>query len=230
MGCSETGGGCGYNAECNPATWQGQTYICGKNPDGSFKKYFGRGAKQLSYNYNYGPFSAAMFNGDKSVLLKSPELVGSTWLNLASALFFYVYPQPPKPAMLQVIDGSWVPNNVDLASGLTPSFGVTTVIINGGVECGGATEIQQSLNRISYYKSFANALGVPVPADEKLGCAGTKSFDGGGAGAVPIYWEKDWGYQRDNKCQLVGYQTPFSALTKGDYKACIEKNWNVVIK
>ncbi|WP_305417689.1 hypothetical protein [Photobacterium leiognathi] len=28
---------------------------------------FGRGAKQLSWNYNYGPFSEAMF-GDKMVL------------------------------------------------------------------------------------------------------------------------------------------------------------------
>ncbi len=30
MGCSETGTGCGYNSECNPAIWQGQLYVCGK--------------------------------------------------------------------------------------------------------------------------------------------------------------------------------------------------------
>ena len=32
------------------------------------KRYFGRGAKQLSWNYNYGAFSKAMF-GDANVLL-----------------------------------------------------------------------------------------------------------------------------------------------------------------
>ena len=33
------------------------------------KKYYGRGAKQLSWNYNYGAFSFAVF-GDPSVLLR----------------------------------------------------------------------------------------------------------------------------------------------------------------
>merc|ERR1711979_39687 len=34
------------------------------------KMYFGRGAKQLSWNYNYGAFSSAMF-GDPMVLLEN---------------------------------------------------------------------------------------------------------------------------------------------------------------
>ena len=73
---------------------------------GSWKKYYGRGAKQLSYNFNYGPFSDAMF-GTVTRLLENPDLVASTWLNLASATWFYAYPQPPKPSMLHVIDGTW---------------------------------------------------------------------------------------------------------------------------
>ncbi|MBY0573008.1 MAG: chitinase, partial [Undibacterium sp.] len=98
-GCSDTDTSCGYNAECDPNTWQGQTWPCGKDASGRFKKYYGRGAKQLSYNYNYGPFSDAMY-GTVRTLLDKPELVADTWLNLASAVFFYVYPQPPKPSML----------------------------------------------------------------------------------------------------------------------------------
>jgi len=39
---------------------QGKTWPCGKI-GGGWQKYYGRGAKQLSYNYNYGPFSDAMF-------------------------------------------------------------------------------------------------------------------------------------------------------------------------
>ncbi|UNC50902.1 glycoside hydrolase family 19 protein [Enterobacter huaxiensis] len=231
MGWSEGQKG-GYNGECNPDVWQGQTWPCGKDKDGDFLSYFGRGAKQLSYNYNYGPFSEAMY-GDVRTLLNKPELVADTWLNLASAIFFFAYPQPPKPSMLQVIDGTWQPNERDKANGLVPGFGVTTQIINGGVECGGPTEIAQSQNRIKYYKEFANYLKVPVPANEVLGCANMKQFDEGGAGALKIYWEQDWGWSADTpdgktySCQLVGYQTPFSAFKEGDYGRCVQKFFNV---
>lgn len=233
MGWSEGQKG-GYNGECNTDVWQGQTWPCGKDKDGDFLSYFGRGAKQLSYNYNYGPFSEAMY-GDVKVLLEKPELVADTWLNLASAIFFFAYPQPPKPSMLQVIDGTWQPNDRDKANGLVPGFGVTTQIINGGVECGGPTEIAQSQNRIKYYKEFANYLKVPVPADEVLGCANMKQFDEGGAGALKIYWEQDWGWSADTpdgktySCQLVGYQTPFSAFKDGDYTRCVQKFYKVNI-
>lgn len=233
MGWSEGQKG-GYNGECNPDVWQGQTWPCGKDKDGDFLSYFGRGAKQLSYNYNYGPFSEAMY-GDVRTLLDKPELVADTWLNLASAIFFFAYPQPPKPSMLQVIDGTWQPNDHDKANGLVPGFGVTTQIINGGVECGGPTEIAQSQNRIKYYKEFANYLKVPVPANEVLGCANMKQFDEGGAGALKIYWEQDWGWSADTptgqtySCQLVGYQTPFSAFKEGDYSKCVQKFFNVNI-
>lgn len=233
MGWSEGQKG-GYNGECNPDVWQGQTWPCGKDKDGDFLSYFGRGAKQLSYNYNYGPFSEAMF-GDVRTLLDKPELVADTWLNLASAIFFFAYPQPPKPSMLQVIDGTWQPNDHDKANGLVPGFGVTTQIINGGVECGGPTEIAQSENRIKYYKEFANYLKVPVPENEVLGCANMKQFDEGGAGALKIYWEQDWGWSADTPdgktyaCQLVGYQMPFSAFKEGDYTKCVQKFFNVNI-
>lgn len=210
----------GYNGECRNSGWIAETWPCGKYPDGSFKSYFGRGAKQLSYNYNYGPFSEAMY-GDVRVLLDAPERVADTWLNLASATFFFSYPQPPKPSMLHVIDGTWQPNDIDRAAGLVPGFGVTTQIINGGVECGGSSEHAQSANRITYYRAFAADLGVPVPANEVLGCKGMRQFTEGGAGALPIYWENNW--TETPGCKLVGYQTAASALKPGDYVACVRK-------
>ena len=76
---------------------------------GKWRKYYGRGAKQLSYNFNYGQFSQAMFD-DGRLLLDHPDFVADTWLNMASATWFYTTPQPPKPSMLHVIDGTWVPN------------------------------------------------------------------------------------------------------------------------
>ena len=225
----------GYNGECLPETWQGQTWPCGTFDNGDYKSYFGRGAKQLSYNYNYGPFSEAMY-GDVTVLLDNPELVADTWLNLASAVFFFVYPQPPKPSMLHVIDGTWQPNERDIANGLTSGFGVTTQIINGGVECGGSTEIQQSVNRISYYHGFTGYLNVEIPSNEVLGCAGMKQFDNDGAGALNIFWEQDWSWSADTPdgssyaCKLVGYQTPFSAFKEGDYAACVDHFFDVDIE
>ena len=216
---------------CDPSTWQGATWPCatfeaGHPSAGQFKSYFGRGAKQLSYNYNYGPFSQAMF-GDVTTLLEQPNLVADTWLNLASAVFFYVYPQPPKPSMLHALDGTWAPNAHDLASGLEPGFGVTTQIINGGIECGGSAEHAQSQNRIDYYLNFADYLGVPVPADEVLGCANMQRFDTQGAGALAIYWEQDW--STPNACKLVNYQTAFSAFSEGDYAACVVHYFDVEI-
>ena len=224
----------GYNGECNPDVWQGKTWPCGTFDNGEFKSYFGRGAKQLSYNYNYGPFSEAM-TGDIRTLLDNPELVADTWYNLASAVFFFVYPQPPKPSMLHVVDGTWQPNANDLAANLTPGFGVTTQIINGGVECGGSVEVAQSLNRIEYYQNFANYLGVTIPEGEVLGCKGMQQFASNGAGALNIYWEQDWSYNANNPdgksyaCKLVGYQTPFSAFKKGDYAKCVENFFDVTI-
>jgi hypothetical protein len=52
---------------------------------------------------------------------------------------------------------------------------------------------------------------------------GSHPFDEGGAGALPIYWEQDWGWDpntadgKTNACQLVSYQTPYSAFKEGDY-------------
>jgi chitodextrinase len=229
VGCTATGPNCGYNGECSSATWITEAWPCGKNADGSFKKYYGRGAKQLSYNFNYGPFSAAMF-GDVHVLLNDPDQVATTWLNLASAAFFFTYPQPPKPSMLHVIDGTWQPNAADKAAGLSAGFGATIMIINGGIECGSGADKPQALNRVAYYRQFANELQVPIPATEQLSCANMQPFNANGAGALLIYWELNWHAGSEYQCQLVSYQTAYSALIPGDYRRCVEKNWNITVQ
>ena len=48
--------------------------------------------------------------GEGRLLLDHPDFVADTWLNLASATWFLATPQPPKPSMLHVIDGTWQPN------------------------------------------------------------------------------------------------------------------------
>ena len=220
---------------CSPDLWQGKAYPCGKFPNGQYKSYFGRGAKQLSYNYNYGPFSISIYNNVRT-LLNSPERVADTWLNLASAAFFYIFPAPPKPNMLSVMDGRWIPNRFDLESERSPGFGVTTMIINGGVECGGPVENVQSQNRIEYYKKIAEYLELPIPKDEKLGCANMKQFDANSSAAINIYWDQDYTWNPNNKdglsyrCKLVSYQTAYNAFIEGDYIKCLIDKFNVVIK
>ena len=109
QGCTDTSPGCGYNDNCEDTDSITRKWSCGRDRAGKWRKYFGRGAKQLSYNFNYGQFSQAMFD-DRRLLLDHPDFVADTWLNLASATWFYTTPQPPKPSMLHVIDGTWLPN------------------------------------------------------------------------------------------------------------------------
>ena len=189
------------------APWVRETYPCVPG-----QMYFGRGAKQLTWNYNYGAFSNAMF-GDSMLLLNNPDLVATTWLNFAASIWFYVTPQPPKPSMLQVLDGSWKPNSHDLSLNLIPGFGVTTMIINGAQECGGWN--QWAANRAKYYEDYANRLGVDI-SGEKLLCNDMQQFsESGSAGGLALYWAPE------SNCNLVTWQTAYSALIEGDYSKCM---------
>jgi len=213
---------CGYSATCGTTQWTVVAWPCGKEESGKYQSYHGRGAKQLSYNYNYGQFSAAMY-GNSRYLLDNPDLVADTWLNLASAVWFFATPQPPKPSMLGVVEGDWEPNQADLSGGLRSGFGLTTNIINGGIECGKGSESQQSINRAEYYRYFANYLGVEVEGE--LRCGKMKQFSEAGSGSVATYWEQDW--VAKYKCKLVSYQTPHSALVDGEYAKCVEEKFKI---
>ncbi|MGC8401671.1 chitinase, partial [Enterobacter mori] len=75
---------------------------------------------------------------------------------------------------------------------------------------------------------------MPVPADEVLGCANMKQFDEGGAGTENLLGAglgmgADTPDGKTYSCQLVGYQTPFSAFKDGDYTKCVQKFFNVNI-
>jgi hypothetical protein len=238
----EEGSSVGSYQQCAPGSHATNWvfYPCAKNSKGQYLDYFGRGAKQLSWNYNFGPFSQALY-GDVNALLDNPGKVADTWLNFASAVWFAVTPQTPKPPMTWVVDGTFKPNSIDLVNNMKPGFGATVYIINGGIECGGGgAERSQVVNRIAAYKEMAQELQVTIPSDEPLGCANMRGFAEGSAGAIAAYLDKDYSW-RDGKpvtgCKLVDYQMPFSLITTGDYKACtdyffrgkVEYNGQVVI-
>lgn len=74
----------------------------------------------MSWNYNYGQFSAGAFYGaltDKSILLNDPGKVASDGiLAFESALWFYMTPQSPKPSMHDVTTGYYNPSAYDVTT------------------------------------------------------------------------------------------------------------------
>jgi chitinase len=110
------------------------------------KKYYGRGALQLTWNYNYGACGAAL----KLNLLANPDQVAKSGvLAYKTALWFWMTQGPHDRIMKN-------------------SFSGTIRAINGNLECGkpkGSLGNNQMLNRVNYYKKFCRALGVTPGTD-----------------------------------------------------------------
>lgn len=134
------------------------------------KQYYGRGPFQLSWNYNYGQFSTLL--NDVNILLDDPDMIARDGeLAFMSALWFYMYPQPPKPSMHDVTLGYFEPNQSDLTDlHCTKCFGSTINIINGGQECGHYYVDHRVQLRIDYYKKFCEAFGAVCDLDADLSC------------------------------------------------------------
>jgi basic endochitinase B len=138
------------------------------------KLYYGRGPKQLSWNYNYGQFSEAWFGTKDSLLLHPELLTKDPVLSFASAIWFWMTAQHPKPSCHDIITGKWQPTQDDIQNGRLPGFGATVNVINGGVECGSGTDLQQTKYRYEYYSFFCNYFHVdPGP---NVSCANQKQF------------------------------------------------------
>ena len=185
------------------------------------QQYYGRGAIQLSWNYNYGPFSHVMYR-DASFLLDRPHLLAHTWLNFASAIWFFAAPQPPKPSLLQVVVGDWNPKDGQAG------FGATTMIINGGKECGAKDVAPEhkgaAQSRANFYTDLAstkeNSFDFDIK-DEELLCDDTETFeDKGSASETNLFWDCPESAATKTGCRLVSWRTRFSALVEGDYQRC----------
>ncbi|XVE93968.1 hypothetical protein REPUB_Repub01dG0240000 [Reevesia pubescens] len=131
--------------------WGNLQYPCAPG-----QQYYGRGPIQLSWNYNYGQCGVAI----GQPLLQKPKLLAcNATMSFESALWFWMTPQSPKPSCHDVIIGAWTPSGNDLAAGRVPGYGVTTNIINGGIECGkGPNDAVK--DRIAFYERYCGMLGV----------------------------------------------------------------------
>jgi len=210
-----------YNANCRN-TWA--PYWADVWPCQEGALYYGRGAHQLSWNYNYGPFSHVIFN-DPLVLLKDPGQVLEGWLAFASATWFFVTPQPPKPSIHEVIYQYWEPNAKETQCQLIPGFGVTTNIINGALECGKTST--QADYRVKAYKKFCDYFeidhwyGGKNDGEAKVHCrtstCNPKFPDDGSYKDIDMYF-----YSEGDDCVKVSWQTPWNMLLPGAYRDCVK--------
>ncbi|KAG2616286.1 hypothetical protein PVAP13_3NG195052 [Panicum virgatum] len=130
------------------------------------KSYHGRGPIQLSWNFNYGPAGKALgFDG-----LREPEVVATDPdVAFKTVLWFWMTPRAPKLSCHDVMVGRYRPSPGDLAANRAPGFGLTTNIINGGIECGPSGNAAPVADRIGFFRRYCGMLGVDVGPN--LDCA-----------------------------------------------------------
>ena len=104
-------------------------------------KYYGRGAKQLSYPNNYANTSLLLY-GDLR-LVKYPNLVEKDILPFLTAITYSLIPKSGNPSIAEVMDGSWSHRwnastaPYDTKNTYDRDFPLTVLIVNGGPECNG---------------------------------------------------------------------------------------------
>lgn len=141
-------------------------------PPSPGKSYHGRGPIQISWNYNYGQVSEFLY-GDKQVFLDNPEMIIETdWDNdgledatiaYMTAIWFWMYPQAPKPSCHDVMVENWQPTADDIAKGRDASrFGMTINVINGGQECNKGDNQSSPKDRKGYYRHYASIMNVSI--------------------------------------------------------------------
>ncbi len=153
---------------CDASQTWGKAYPCAKYIDEKgFPAYIGRGGKQLSYPYNYGPYSRVHYGIEDITLLLNPWLLGSIdpeyphdpKMLFESAIYFGMVPRGAKPSMHQIATGIWDPTEVELELGHEYGFHATTNVINGGIECGGKNT-EQARNRANYFITVTKQFGI----------------------------------------------------------------------
>jgi chitinase len=134
------------------------------------KTYHGRGPLQLSWNYNYGRVGKALALD----LLADPGLVTRDGgVGFATALWFWMTPQPPKPSAHSVMVETWQPSSEDVRAGRVSGFGLTVNIINGALECSIPNDPRVE-DRVGFFDQYAKVLGTDL--GDNLRCESMKPF------------------------------------------------------
>merc|ERR1719174_822901 len=175
---------------------------------------------QLSWNYNYAPAGVAL-----RPVVNDPNLdllaASDPKLAFATAIYFWMTPRENKPSCHDVMVDKWQPTAADIDGNRLPGFGVTTNIINGGLECNIPGNVAVE-DRVKYYERYSGILGVspgqnlycgdqrPFGQDASFALASSsyKSASGGEAAAGVVRVDK-----KGRTCSDLGK------------KACKRKRW-----
>jgi chitinase len=112
-------------------------------PCASGQEYYGRGALQLSWNYNYCSAGAALGQN----LQANPELVATDpTLAWGTGVWFWM-----------TSTGSTAQTCHDAIN--SSGFGATIQVINGGLECNGANQTEMQ-DRVTRYLNLCSTFGV----------------------------------------------------------------------
>lgn len=201
-------------------------YPCADGSQGNYYRgcYFGRGAIQISYNYNYGLFNRWLteqgitHNGKPIDVLANPNIVMTKTdppLSILASLWFYMTPQSPKPSMHDIVIGQWVSPDPDYTGGV---FGPTSLVINN--ECGGEDASEPGgageSRRIKAFRWFTKYFKVPFnDGDSKtLSCKkfnkGSRKFKFPDGRRVANSWDANWKTSWDSskpcECAMQTYQ------------------------
>ncbi|OXX50130.1 carbohydrate-binding protein, partial [Vibrio sp. V17_P4S1T151] len=89
----------------------------------------------------------------------------------------------------------------------------------------------QPVNRIRYWEGLADHYQIPIESDEKNTCWQQTPYGSlnlnGATDVLYTNWDGNWKYYSDRpggysfECELVGFQTAYSALVAGDYEKCV---------
>lgn len=123
-------------------------------------------------------------------LLNDPdEVADDGYYAFASALWFWMTPQSPKPSCHDIITGYFEPNTYDTQTmGIYDGFGAIINVINGGLECGTGVENYNAEARTNSYVQLCSDFAVP-PGDY-LTCANMGKFPDEGSSVYNQYWTK----------------------------------------
>ncbi|XP_002166968.3 uncharacterized protein LOC100197260 [Hydra vulgaris] len=216
---------------CDISTNSHWFYPCKNETKSEWTKecYFGRGAIQISYNFNYGLFSkwlldqGIMHNGAPINLLENPNLLMTKIdppLSIMASLWFYMTPQPPKPAMHDIIIGDWVSPDHDYFGSV---FGPTSLVIN--FDCsgedpdvpGGGGENR----RIKAFRWFTKYFNTPFNTGlpKTMSCKGFNNnnqfefpYSLGYKKSWDVDWSTSWKDTVPCECVMQTYSAPIFAF------------------
>lgn len=182
--------------------------------------FYARGPLGLKSDKEYAEFSKAFYEGfdRSSELLNQPDRVSDDgYVGFASALWKFMVPKKSEPSMHNVMTGFFIPNSSDLQAGHKAGFG-STILIADKTLCSTGQRTKGSLDRAASFTAFEEDLGLTVDA-QNLSCESMWSnFSWGGSANKLQYFTKQWGQE---KCQAVGWETPYNAINRDEYKRCV---------